>query len=350
MSAFGPPPGPAVPERPRRPPSYLPPGGLASRGLTSDRRYAVTTSHRPGIIPLKPLGLGDVLDASTKHTRRNPGTVLGLAAVTNAVAMVPAVLLGIVVLTGSWYQRSGASAVVNAQSAGTLLLLAGTALATLALVGVLAPSVGEAILGRRLDFTDARRAVRPRLGPVLASALVVCAALTVPWALVVVGVALAARGSVPLIIAVSLVLGGAATAVVAWLVPKLLLAPAAAVLERLGTRGALKRAWTLSRGRYLSIAGTTLLAGLLTTVLFFVLQLPLAIVGSLLVDLIGLPYPMRPGADQLVASLSTLGAAVLVTPFLATTVILQYVDARMRKEGLDLVLLRRTTTRTGAGR
>ena len=119
--------------------------------------------------------------------------------------------------------------------------------------------------------------------------------------------------------------------------------------EGLGVRAAVRRAWRLSQGRYWSILFVTLLAGALGTLLFFVLQLPLALVGSLLVNLLNLPYQMRPGANQLVTTLSTLGSAVIVTPFLASTVILQYVDARMRKEGLDLVLLRRATSRTGAG-
>lgn len=323
---------------------------MSPRGTASAGRYAVTASHRPGIIPLKPLGVGDVFDASTKHVRRNPGPVLGLSALVNAAAIVPAVLLGIGVLTGAWYQRSGASTVVNAQGAAALLQGAGTAFATFALTGVLAPTVAEAVLGRRIDFAEARRAVRPRLLPVLGAAVVGCAVLTVPWAVLVGGVALAAMGSVPLVIVVTLGLGAAATGTVAWLLPKVLLAPAAAALERLGTRSAVRRAWGLSRGRYWSILGVTLLAGALSLLLFLVLQVPVSLLARLLVDLLGLPFSLRPGADQLATALATLTSAILVTPFLATTVILQYVDARMRKEGLDLVLLRSTTARTGAGR
>lgn len=323
---------------------------MSPRGTASAGRYAVTASHRPGIIPLKPLGVGDVVDASTKHVRRNPGPVLGLSALVNAAAIVPAVLLGIGVLTGAWYQRSGASTVVNAQGAAALLQVAGTAFATFALTGVLAPTVAEAVLGRRIDFAEARRAVRPRLLPVLGAAVVGCAVLTVPWAVLVGGVALASLGSVPLVIVVTLGLGAAAIGTVAWLLPKVLLAPAAAALERLGTRAAVRRAWGLSRGRYWSILGVTLLAGALSLLLFLVLQVPVSVLARLLVDLLGLPFSLRPGADQLATALATLTSAILVTPFLATTVILQYVDARMRKEGLDLVLLRSTTTRAGAGR
>ncbi len=351
MSGFGPAPGPATNDTPRRPPSYLPPGGLGSpSGRTAARRYAVTASHRPGIIPLKPLGVGDVFDAATKHTRRNPGTVLGLSALTNAAALVPAVLVGILVLSGTWFQRIGASAVLSPQTAGTLLLMAGTAYASFALTGLLALAVGEAVLGRRVEFTEARRAVGRRLLAIVAAALVPCAALTVPWVVLVFGLALASRGSDATVALVLLVLGAVVAVTVTWLVPKVILAPPALMLEGLGVRAAVRRAWLLSRGRYWSLLLVTLLAGALGALLFFVLQLPLAILGSLLVDLLNLPYPMRPGASQIVTALSTLGSAVIVTPFLATTVILQYVDARMRKEGLDLVLLRRATTRTGADR
>lgn len=296
VSAFGPAPGPSTTEPPRRPPSYLPPGGLGSpSGRTAARRYAVTASHRPGIIPLKPLGVGDVFDAATKHTRRNPGTVLGLSALTNAAALVPAVLVGILVLSGTWFQRSGASAVVNPQTAGTLLLLAGTAYASFALTGVLALAVGEAILGRRVEFTEARRAVGRRLLAIVAAALVPCAVLTVPWVVFVFGLALASRGSDATVVFSLLMLGGIVAVTVTWLLPKVILTPPALMLEGLGVRAAVRRAWRLSQGRYWSILFVTLLAGALGTLLFFVLQLPLALVGSLLVNLLNLPYQVRAG-------------------------------------------------------
>ena len=105
MSGFGPPPGAPAEETRRRPPAYLPPGGLAtvrtvptapadpavpvgmppgSGGLTAPGsaeaaaagtparrggggvvrgpdRVLLVTSHKPGIISLRPMSLGDVV-------------------------------------------------------------------------------------------------------------------------------------------------------------------------------------------------------------------------------------------------------------------------------------------------
>ena len=50
-----------------------------------------------------------------------------------------------------------------------------------------------------------------------------------------------------------------------------------------------------------------------------------------------------PAADSVgsfTVALANLGAAIIVTPFVATSVVLQYLDARMRKEGFDLALQR----------
>ena len=42
-------------------------------------------------------------------------------------------------------------------------------------------------------------------------------------------------------------------------------------------------------------------------------------------------------------ALANLGAAILVTPFVATSMALHYLDARIRKEGFDLALQRVAT-------
>lgn len=358
MSGFGPPPGPVEPDVPRRPASYLPPGGLgdrpggvdaASGGTAYRLRYAVGVSHKPGIIALKPLSAGDVLDGSAKAVRRNPGTVLGLSASVNAMAVLPALALVVGVLAGTWLQRSGITRVVDTGSLVALLLAGGTLLATCTLSGLLAPVVGEAVLGRPVDLGQAWRASRPALAGILGSAVTVCAVIVAPWVILVGAVALVAAGPVPVVLAVGLALGFAAVAVDVALVPKVLLAGPIVALERVGVRAGLRRAVDLSRGRYWSIFGVSLLALALGGLMFLFLQLFGLVVGNVTIDLLDLTRAQAASAGQFASALSTLVAATLVTPFLASSVILQYVDARMRKEGLDLVLLRGVITRTGAG-
>ena len=49
--------------------------------------------HKPGIVPLRPLGLGDLYDGAFTAIRRNPKPMVGLAAlVSTAALVVPAII------------------------------------------------------------------------------------------------------------------------------------------------------------------------------------------------------------------------------------------------------------------
>ncbi|MGV1008722.1 MAG: hypothetical protein ACOYBY_08950 [Dermatophilaceae bacterium] len=354
MSWFGPPPGSAEPTPRRRPASYLPPGGLATPGTFGSlqphdpayrERYALGAAHRPGVIALKPLSAGDVLDGSTKLVRRRAGAVLGMSALTNAVAMLPAVLLVAAVLAGSWLQRSGVTRVVNTATLVGLLLSGGTVLATLALSGLLAPMAADAVLGGRMSLGQAWRAVRPALARVLAATLAVAVVAVGPWAILVLGLVMVAAAPAPVVLAVAVLGGLAALGVTAALVPRVIFAGPAVALEGVSLRAGLARAGELARGRYWSVFGVSLLALAVAALVFLFLDLAGLVVGGVAIDLLDLTRVQTNNAMTVVTPLSSIVSATLVSPFLAGAVILQYVDARMRKEGLDLVLLRTTSTR-----
>ena len=55
---------------------------------------------RPGIIPLRPLGLGDILDGAIKLIRFNPKAVLGLSAIAAVLGAIP-VAIGQAIVLGS---------------------------------------------------------------------------------------------------------------------------------------------------------------------------------------------------------------------------------------------------------
>src|SRR5918996_5880110 len=62
------------------PPGQAPPPGWYGYG---------PPPPRPGIIPLRPLGLGDILDGTVKMIRSNPKATLGLSAIVGVVAALP---------------------------------------------------------------------------------------------------------------------------------------------------------------------------------------------------------------------------------------------------------------------
>jgi hypothetical protein len=119
-------------------------------------------------------------------------------------------------------------------------------------------------------------------------------------------------------------------------------------MERETVTGALKRAWTLSKGRWWRTCGTLVLAILVTVFMgFFALRIPF-----LLIQLIFFTDPSGTTTAILPAlTVDTVGRIVswsVVLPFDAGVIALLYMDRRMRREGLDLELRTRLLERTRA--
>ncbi len=71
----GPPPPGAGPPHPGAAPGWTPPTGMLG------------AAHKPGAMPLRPLGLGDIYDAAFRIIRFNPKATVGSAVLVAAVAM-----------------------------------------------------------------------------------------------------------------------------------------------------------------------------------------------------------------------------------------------------------------------
>ena len=281
-----------------------------------------------------------LLDGSVKHVRRNAGPVLGASALVNAITALPVITVVTVALAGSWLRTTGVSSVIGSSAVSPLLGLAGTAYATLVLTGILSYAVAEAALGRRRHLETIWAAVRPRLWTILGSQALVLAAAVLPWALLVGMLALAARQSVPVLLLTGFGFGLLAVTANVVLLPRLLYAAPASVLEGLTLGRAFRRSWTLSRGRFWSLIGVLALVGALAVLVFWVTEFPQQLLYNLLVDMLELSPRVRDEAGSVTFALANLGSAIIVTPFLATNVVLHYLDARIRKEGFDLALIR----------
>lgn len=394
MTGFGPPPGPPAEQPRQRPPSYLPPGGLAhpparmpgapvasdtapsEGGLLapgapvpagaggsaaySGRRVtrpgrplgppALTSSHKPGIIPLRPMAFGDLLDGAVKHTRRNPGPVLGLTLLVLGIGIVPAVLLAGIALAGNWYAALDIGAVLSTTELSAALLVLGVLFATLVLTGMLAQPVAEATLGRRLHLGQIWASVQPRLLRLVGLQILVILLVAVPAALVVLLLVFLQNGPGLLTFLVA-VLG--LVALVVWsslVIARTVLAGPALVLEGKGVRASLRRAGALSRGSFWRVGGTTVLVTALAGIVFFFIELPLVLVLVLLTQLLDLSGSSADAATSLAINLATLVSSAAVAPVLAGALCLVYLDQRMRKEGFDLVLLRAASSRPGTVR
>lgn len=393
LTGFGPPPGAPAESGRQRPPSYLPPGGLAhpaagmpvpppppsgppggdlvapgapvppgaggpaAYGATGPARTGrslgpplMTSSHKPGIIPLRPMSIGDLLDGAVKHARRNPGPVLGLTFLVLGIGVLPAVLLSGVALAGNWYAALDLGSVLSTSEFSAALLVLGVLYATLVVTGMLAQPVAEATLGRRLDLGQIWTSVRPRLLRLLGLQALVILLVAIPTGLVVLVLVLLQNGP-GLLLFVAAMLGLVALAVwTSLVIARTVLAGPALVLERRTVRGAIGRSWALSRGAFWRVGGTTVLVSVLAGIVFLVVELPLAVILSLISPILDLSGTTGDAVSSLAFNLATLISSAVVVPVLAGSVCLVYLDQRMRKEGFDLVLLRAASSRPGAVR
>jgi hypothetical protein len=264
----------------------------------------------PGSVPLRPLGLGEILGGAFSLVRQNPKATLGLtASIVTALAASLALILLIASQTAPWVDL--------------LAVPAGLALSGLQLGGLTA-AMGRGLLGRRLGIRDAIRA--SHAGRVVVALLVLGTGfLACWWALIA-----TLKGWGALI----------ALLLTAWLIVMVSLTIPVVVLEGRWPFPALARSWRLVLGSYWRLLGIYLLTYLLTMVLSFVISFPIEIGGGLAGAAGGAAGAGHAGAF-LAAGVFVIGEIVvfsLTATIQAGVLVLVYADMRMRKEGMDLVL------------
>ncbi|GAB3956495.1 DUF7544 domain-containing protein [Streptomyces sparsus] len=310
---------------------------------------------KPGVIPLRPLGVGEILDGAVSTMRAHWRPVLG-------ISLGVAVLIQLVstLVTGLWFRDLGSlnnlqnnpepslSEVMDAfngtlasQSIPMLTTMIGTVIATAMLTIV----VSRAVLGRSVSIGEAWQDSRPLLLKLLGLSLLVLLIVTAAMVAgflpgILVGFASPAAG------VMLMLLGGLAGVVVAvWLWVRYCLAAPALMLERQGVVTALRRSAKLVRGSWWRIFGIQMLTLLLVMVISFIVSIPTVVVatvvggdstGSLLTGAptaLTWPYLIVSGIGAVITSAVTL-------PFSAGVAALLYMDRRIRREALDIDLAR----------
>ena len=242
-----PPPGYPPPGYP--PPGYPPPGYRSAPGLPT-----APMALQPGVIPLRPLTLGDIFNGAIRYIRANPKATLGLTAAVVVIAqiIVLAVQIGPLAATG----HIGALRGEETESTGALLRSSGSSLignlveilAGIMLSGMLTVVVGRAVFGSTITIGEAWTRIRGRLLPLIGLTLLeVFGALVIIVAVVLVIVAMAGSGNEFAAFAVGVPLGVAAAGLVIWLFVMLSFAPVAIVLEHRPVFAAISRSFALVR-------------------------------------------------------------------------------------------------------
>jgi hypothetical protein len=301
--------------------------------------------YKPGIVPLRPLTVGEVLDGSFSTIRKNPRIVFGFAAVLAIIAELIRLGVGLALNNvpaslgstsfSSSTDNSNTDTTTNAGSIGAAVVsLIVSALCVAVLAGVVTGVVGKAVIGQQPDSHEILAAVRKRwFGLLVVSVLAEILPFT-PFLLILVGVLL---GAISTGLGITFgVLGGVSALVLGPLLwGRLALAVPIFILERRGPGASIARSWRLVRGAFWRTWGLRALVWIMVSIASGVLSIPLVFVLAASTG-----EGKTPSVVVLIAA-AVLGAVVwMVTqPVIAAALTLIYVDRRMRAEGLDLQLV-----------
>ncbi len=304
-------------------------------------------AHKPGAIPLRPLGLGDMYDGAFRVIRFNPRATVGSAVLVAAISMSLPVLLTAVLTFAVDLTSDGSSDLSTGEALAVLgtsgSLLIGTLLQGIGLLlvtGMVAHVVAAAAVGRRLSLGEAWAATRGSrwrlVGLALLLGLMAFGMLAVYVALWVVVVLVAPT---VVIVLFGLVTVPAFIALLLWWWVRVYYLPVPALMiERTGVLAAIGRGFRLTRHQFWRTLGIGLLTGLITGVAGGFLSLPFSIVSQVL----AVAVPDSQYLALATVALTALGSVVqtaFVTPFSAAVSSLQYLDQRMRKEAYDVELM-----------
>ena len=313
---------------------------------------------KPGIIPLRPLSIGEIISGAFESLRANPRAMfLPSLIVLTATGALSAVLnyLGASfllsrvddLLNSSDVRISGILPVFMGSFASQMVGALLTALATTILTGLLIVAVSRSVLGRIATPGEVWERTRGRILPLIGQTLLITLITVIADAIIVViGVVLIViiaasvtgpdpgAGAIVITLLAALALTVIVFIAAAFLVVRLSLAPAALMLENTGVVEGIGRSWALTRGSFWRVLGILVLAGLITGLVTGTLSFGLGLV-------LGVVPVGLPAAQPLVSAVTVLLTSVLsalVLPFTAAVTALTYIDLRMRTEGLDVEL------------
>ncbi|WP_031050660.1 glycerophosphoryl diester phosphodiesterase membrane domain-containing protein [Streptomyces sp. NRRL F-5650] len=316
---------------------------------------------KPGVIPLRPLGVGEILDGAVSTMRTYWRTVLGISLTVAVLTEVVVVLLRGLVLDDSGtavlndpdatLSELGDALADTTISSGVVFLvsLIGTVLATALLTTV----TSRAVLGKPVTTGDAWRDARSQVlklfGLILLLLLIVAGLLTAGMTPGLIITATAGGEAGVALSALGFMAGGI---VAIWLWVRFSLASPALMLEKQGIKKAMARSAKLVRGSWWRVFGIQLLATVIANVVASIVVIPFTFLAATLGG-DGISGFLEGTGDLgwtflLVSGIGSVIGSMITFPITAGVTVLLYIDQRIRREALDLELTRAAGTR-GAG-
>jgi hypothetical protein len=316
-------------------------------------------SRGPGIIPLRPLAIGEIYDGAIRAIRSNPRTMVGFSVIVIALltllATAPQAYALSDLMNNPLLDPEQSENAQFADIAGDLAGALGSAgiavliavlqyvLATTIVSALLIVAVDGAVRGQALNPGQLWARCRSRLPAVLGLAILVLLAL--PLVIVVAmlpGVIVVLIPSGEVAGAILLVVGALAGtfAYVTLYFGFWAVAAPALLLENLGVLAALRRSYRLVRGSFWRVFGIGLLTAVIAYIIRQLFSIPFALVGGLFSSFQGDDSFGAILIQLLITDIGTVLAGAVLFPFTAGVVALLYLDLRMRREGLDVDLMR----------
>ncbi|MFE4197797.1 glycerophosphoryl diester phosphodiesterase membrane domain-containing protein [Paenarthrobacter sp. NPDC056912] len=296
---------------------------------------------------------GEILDGSFQTIRRNAAAMFGSALIVQATGAVLIGIASVGMLQLSMSVESINSEADFAEFMGPFVAIMASALGVSVLLGflgavlqgVMVVPVSRSVLNRRTGFKLMWKLAGRRIWPLLgvAALLTLCGLLS---AAALIGIAiLLFTGMGPGAFLIVMPLGLGAVVLFVWIGLKLMLAPAAIVVERTGVYDGLLRSWQLTKNNWWRIFGITLVVTIMVGIIAQIVQIPVSLAAGA-IEAVVTPHPDPDSVSStliLTTVISTAIAALVgsVTFAFQTSVsALLYMDLRMRRDGLDVELLR----------
>jgi hypothetical protein len=260
---------------------------------------------------LRPLRIGEILDAGIKAYLRNARTLLGLT----ALVVVPFQALAAVVLLSTVSNGDeiphGSVLAVGHRSAAHATSVGANAVLGITSILVAAITTAACVKAVSDIYLDQPTSIRGSLSFALRRSLALI------WLEILTGVLL-------VIAFIALVIPGI------WLYGAWSVATQALLIERLGAASALGRSYALVRGRWWPTAGVLIVSQIMVSIVGGAIQALLVAIflagSSVLVT-------------ALVVSLAAAVSAILTRPLSAAIRTVLYYDLRVRREGFDVEML-----------
>lgn len=316
--------------------------------------------YKPGIIPLRPLSIGDIYQGAFAAIKTNTRTMFGFTAALLGVVLVISIATNYAIINlvlPNYLSPNSPYATAFISLSGSFSQLGGSllqVLATVLLSGLIVVAVSRSVLGRVASSKEVWERTKSKFLPLIGLNIItsIISGLMMIIGIVVFFVLLASAASTAetetelfqnlgISLVGLLILMLASVLVSSYLSIKFSVAPPAMVLENLGVFAALGRSWRLTRGNFWRLLGINILTAIIT---FMVASIFLGITEALgaIFVVVGSSSP-----EDILASLNTIYiltmvmstiAQLLILPFTSSVNALLYIDLRMRKEGLDVEL------------